>query len=115
MKHTILVCNYASYHAADCATTKFIRSATDEIWYQDLHHTHSFYINAMAKQLLDHLNANCRGLHPSKVVNLPTGMMGYYSDDDGIPKYINDIMLKEAQCKLACAKLPTFDDQNRTT
>ena len=60
-------------------------------------------------QLLDHLNANCGGLHPSELVSLPTEMMGYYALADGIPEYIN--MLEEAQRKLARANLPMSDDQ----
>ncbi len=62
-----------------------------------------------ARQLINHLDANCGGLHPSELVNLPTDMMGYYSQADGIPEYIN--MLKEAQCKLARANLPMLDNQ----
>ena len=67
----------------------------DEIWYRDLHHAHTIYTNVTAKQLLEHLNANCGGLHPSELVNLPTDMMGYYATADGIPEYIN--ILEEAQ------------------
>jgi hypothetical protein len=58
---------------------------------------------------LDHLDANCGGLHPSELVNLPTDMMGYYADAEGIPEYIN--MLEEAQGKLPRADLPMSDDQ----
>ena len=108
-EHAILVKDYASYDAAERAAAKFIRDAVDEIWYRDLRHSRSFYTNVTAKQLLDHLDANCGGLHPSELVNLPTEMMGYYADADGIPEYIN--MLEEAQRKLARANLPMSDDQ----
>ena len=37
-EHAILVCDFASYEAAECATAKFIRKAVDEIWYCDLCH-----------------------------------------------------------------------------
>jgi len=56
-----------------------------------------------------HLDTNCRGLHPSELVNLPTNMLGYYAAAEGIPEYIN--MLEEAQRKLARANLPMLDDQ----
>ncbi len=62
-----------------------------------------------AKQLIEHLDANCSGLHPSELVNLPTEMMSYYDKADGIPEYIN--LLEEAQCKLARANLPMSDNQ----
>ena len=108
-EHALLVRDYASYDAAERAAAKFIRDATDEIWYRDLRHARSFYTNVTAKQLLEHLDANCGGLHPSELVNLPTDMMGYYATADGIPEYIN--MLEEAQRKLARANLPMSDDQ----
>ena len=66
-------------------------------------------MNVTAKDLLDHLDTNCGSLHPSKLVNLPIEMMGYYIEVDGIPKYIN--MLEEAQCKLAHANLPLSNDR----
>eukprot|EP00804_Cyclotella_cryptica_P005381 CCRYP_017446-RA/>CCRYP_017446-RA protein AED:0.44 eAED:0.44 QI:0/-1/0/1/-1/1/1/0/181 len=81
----------------------------DEIWYRDLRHDRSFYTHVTAKQLLSHLDDNCGGLHPSKLVNLPTNMLGFYTTADGIPEYIN--MLEAAQRKLARANLPMSDDQ----
>lgn len=107
--HKIKLRDYASYDAAERATAKFIRDAVDEIWYRDLRHDRSYYTTVTAKQLIDHLDANCGGLHPSELVTLPTEMMGYYATTDGIPEYIN--MLEEAQRKLARANLPMSDDQ----
>ena len=106
-QHAILVKDFASYEAAERATAKFIRDAVEEIWYRDLRHPRSFYTNVPAIQLMQHLDANCGGLHPSELVSLPTDMMGYYAQADGIPEYIN--MLEEAQRKLARANLPMAD------
>ena len=108
-EHAIRVKDYASFEAVGRACAKFIRDAVDEIWYRDLRHPRSFYTNVTAKKLIDHLDANCGGLHPSELVNLPTEMMGYYAEADGIPEYIN--MLEEAQRKLARANLPMSNDQ----
>ena len=107
--HAIRVRDFASYEAAERATAKFIRDCVEELWYRDLRDARSFYTHVTAKQLLDHLDANCGGLHPSELVRLPTEMLGYYADADGIPEYIN--MLEEAQRKLARANLPMSDDQ----
>ena len=107
--HAVLVQDYASYEAAECAMAKFIRDACDKIWYRDLRHARSFYTNVTAKQLIDHLDANCGGLHPSELINLPTEMMSYYTKADGIPEYID--MLEDAQCKLERGNLPMTDDQ----
>ena len=108
-EHAILVRDFAAFEAAERAVAKFVRDAVDEIWYRDLHHARSYYTNVTAKQLMDHLDANCGGLHPSELVSLPTEMMGYYANAEGIPEYIN--MLEEAQRKLARANLPMSDDQ----
>ena len=107
-EHAVLVTDYARFEAAERATAKFIRDIVDEIWYRDLRHARSFYTNVTAKQLIDHLDANCGGLHPSELVNLPTEMMSYYAKADGIPEYID--MLEEAQRKLARANLPMSDE-----
>ncbi len=92
-EHTVLVTDYARFEAAECATAKYARS---------------FYTNVTTKKLIDHLDANCGGLHPSELVNLPTEMMSYYAKADGIPEYID--MLEEAQRKLARANLPMSDE-----
>jgi hypothetical protein len=107
-EHAVLVTDYARFEAAERATAKFIRDIVDEIWYRDLRHARSFYTNVTAKQLIDHLDANCGGLHPSELVNLPTEMMSYYAKADGIPEYID--MLEETQHKLARTNLPMSDE-----
>jgi hypothetical protein len=60
-------------------------------------------------QLITHLADNCCGLHPAELINLPTQMLSFYTDADGIPEYIN--MLEDAQRKLERAKLPMSDKQ----
>ena len=57
----------------------------------------------------DHLEDNCRGLHPSELVNLPTKMIRFYQKTKRIPEYING--LKDTQCKLAQPKLPMSNEQ----
>lgn len=49
----------------------------------------------MVMQLLQHLDANCEGLHSTELIRLPTNMLGYYIQANGIPEYIN--LLEEAQ------------------
>jgi len=108
-EHATIVKDFTSYEAAERAVAKFIREAVDEIWYCDLCHATTYYTNVTAKQLMDHLTTNCGGLHPSELISLPTEMIGYYSEADGIPEYIN--MMEDAQRKLARANLPMSDDQ----
>lgn len=107
--HTLRLQDYSAHEAAERGTAKFIRDAVDELWYKDLKHHRSFYTNVSAKQLFDHLDANCGGLHPVDLINLPTEMMTYYSISDGIPEYIDK--LEDAQRKLARANLPMLDVQ----
>lgn len=108
-EHAVRVKDYAAYEAAERAVAKFIRDAVNEIWYRDLRHARSFYVNVTAIQLITHLADNCRGLHPAELVNLPTRMLSFYNDADGIPEYIN--MLEDAQRKLERARLPMSDEQ----
>ncbi len=108
-EYPVLARDYASFEAAERATAKFIQDSVDELWYRNLCHQRSFYTNVTAKQLMEHLDANCSGLHPSELVNLLTEMMLYYDKANGIPEYID--LLEEAQHKLARANLPMSDDQ----
>ena len=80
------------FGAAEQATAKFIQDAVDKLWYHNLHHHCLFYTSIKDKQLIEHLDANCGGLHPSELVNLPTKMMSYYKK--AIPEYID--LLEEA-------------------
>jgi hypothetical protein len=107
--HAVKIRDYASFEAAERAVSKFIRDAVDELWYKDLKNARTFYTNVTAKDLLTHLEANCGGLHPVDLINLPTDMMGYYAMADGIPEYIQK--LEDAQKKLARAELPMDDRQ----
>jgi hypothetical protein len=70
--HTVLIKDYYTFEATERALTKFIRDAVDKIWYKDLKHLRSFYTSVTAMDLLDHLDANCGGLHPSELITLPT-------------------------------------------
>jgi len=107
--HTLRLQDYASHEAAERGAAKFIRDAVDELWYKDLKHHRSFYNSVTAKQLIEHLDANCGGLHPVDLINLPTEMMSFYATAEGIPEYINK--LEDAQHKLARANLPMQDVQ----
>ncbi len=51
----------------------------------------------------------CNSLHPIELINLPTQMLSFYTDADGIPEYIN--MQEDAQRKLEWAKLPMSNEQ----
>ncbi len=108
-KHSVKLADYATYETTERALSKFIRDIIDEIWYKDLRHARTFYNKVTARELLEHLDANCGGLHPSELINLNTEMMGYYATTEGIPEYINS--LEDAQRKLRRANLP-MDDAN---
>jgi hypothetical protein len=108
-KHAVLVKDSAAYEAAERATAKFIHEAVDKVWYRDLRHGRWFYVNVTAKELITHLADNCCGLHPAELVNVPTSMLSFYNEVDGIPEYIN--MMEDAQRKLEQANLPMSNEQ----
>ena len=53
------------------------------------------------------LDANSRGLHAFDMISLPTNMMQYYTQADGIPQYI--VMMEDAKKKAKRAGMPIAD------
>ena len=66
-----------------------------------------FYTKVNALEIIDHLNANSRGLQALNMITLHTNMMQYYRQADGISQYI--IMLEDAQKKAKRAGMPIAD------
>jgi len=68
----------------------------------------TFYNNVTAYALLQHLTTNSGGLHNNELVNLPTEMLSYYEESEGIPKFL--LKLVKAREKLAHGGLPMSDE-----
>ncbi len=83
---------------------KFLCKVADEVWYNDLKDANTFYTKVMACKTIASLDANSGGLHAIDMISLRTNMHNYYTQEDGIPQYIN--MLEEAQKKATRAGMP---------
>ncbi len=65
--------------------SKFLCDVVDEIWYNDLKNTNTFYTKVTAIDIMALLDANSGGLHALDMILLHTDMMQYYVQIDGIP------------------------------
>jgi hypothetical protein len=95
--HRAKLDDYASFEAAKRGVAKFLREVLKEVWYNDLKDANTFYTEVMACKIIAFLNANSGGLYAIDMISLPTNMYNYYTQEDGIPQYIN--MLEDAQKK----------------
>jgi hypothetical protein len=106
--HRTLIDDYNAYVAAEKGICNFIQTVVEEVWYKDLRHALTFYNNVTAYALLGHLTSNSGGLHNNELVSLPTEMLSYYEESEGIPEFL--LKLAKAREKLARGGLPMSDE-----
>jgi hypothetical protein len=102
--HQAKLDNYTSFKAAEWGAAKFLCKVVNEVWYNDLKDTDTFYTKVTAREIIAFLDANSGGLHPINMISLCTNMHNYYTRAEGIPQYIN--MLEDAQKKATQAGMP---------
>jgi hypothetical protein len=95
---------YASLKAAKGGAAKFLRKVIDEVWYNDLKDTNTFYTKVTAHKIIAFLDAISGELHPIDMISLRNNMHNYYTQADGTPQYIN--MLEDVQKKATQAGMP---------
>ncbi len=105
--HKARLDDYASYEAAKCGVSTFLRNIVDEVWYNDLKDAETFYTRVLAINIMAHLDANSGGLHALDMISLRTNMTQYYAEVDGIPQFI--VMMEDAQKKAKRAGMPIAD------
>jgi hypothetical protein len=93
--HKARLNNFASYKAAKCRAAEFLRDTVDEVWYNDLKDTNTFYTKVLTLKIMTFLDANSGGLHTIDMISLRTNMHQYYMQADDIPQYI--VMLEDAK------------------
>jgi hypothetical protein len=96
--------DYANYKAAEQGLSKFLCNVVNEIRYNDLKNTNTFYTKVMAIDIMSLLHANSGGLHTLNMISLCTDMMQYHMQADGIPQFI--VVMEEAQKKAKRAGMP---------
>jgi hypothetical protein len=105
--HKSCLDNYASYEAAKRDVAKFLHDVVDNIWYNNLKNTETFYTKVMALEIMAHLDTNSKGLHAIEMISLHSNMTHYYVQADGIPQFI--VMIEDAQQKAKQASMPIAD------
>jgi hypothetical protein len=105
--HATVLSNFKTYTAAKKGVSAFIQVVVDETWIKPLRHPITFYNSVMAYDLVEYLRTNSGGLHNTNLATLPTEMLYYYANEDGIPEFI--LALKKAREKLARGGIPMLD------
>jgi hypothetical protein len=105
--HATVVSDFQTYTAVEKGVSAFIQAVVDETWIKPLRHLIIFYNNVTAYNLLEYLRTNSGGLHNTDLATLPTEMLHYYANKDGIPEFI--LALEKAREKLARGGIPMSD------
>ena len=65
------------------------------MWVRELRDPKIMYAAGLSRDILDHLQLSCGGLHALDVLALQNNMQRFHLDAEGIPEYIN--ALNDAQ------------------
>ena len=89
--------DYKLFAKAKLESCALILHAVDETWVLELKDKKTLFTQVTPRQLLDHLQSICGGLHAIDVLALQNKMQEYHKDSEGILEYIN--ALEAAQNK----------------
>ena len=101
--------DYKLYVKSKLEARALILHAVEKTWVLELKDEEILFTQVTPRQLLDHLQSICGGLHAIDVLALQNEMQEYHTDSKGILEYIN--ALKAAQKK---SKSATGNSQLRT-
>jgi hypothetical protein len=105
--HAMVISDFETYTTAKKGVSAFIQAVVDKTCIKPLRHPITFYNNVTAYNLLEYLRTNSGGLHNTNLATLPTEMLHYYTNKDGIPEFI--LALEKAREKLARGGVPMSD------
>ena len=83
------------YVSACRKTSKFILAIVEDTRVRELRNPNIFYAAVLPRNLLDHLQLVCGGLHALDVLALQNDMQCFHLNAKGMPEYIN--ALEDAQ------------------
>jgi hypothetical protein len=86
--HSACINNFEIFTAAEKGVSAFIQKVVKEMWFKSLRDPITFYNNVTSYTLLEHLQTNSGGLHNTNLAALPSKMLQYYANKEGIPKFI---------------------------
>ena len=97
--HATVVSNFKVYNTAEEGTSAFIWAFVNDVWIKPLRDPVTIYNNVNAYTIIEYLRTNSSGLHNIDLALLPSEMLHYYANEDGIPEFI--LTLKKSHEKLA--------------
>ena len=107
-QHNVKKADYNMYVAACQETSKFILAVVEDTWVRELRDPNIFYAAVLPRDLLNHLQLLCGGLHALDVLALQNNMQRFHLDAEGMPEYIN--ALEDAQKQSRRANHDITDD-----
>ena len=90
-KHNVKKADYNMYLSACRETIKFILAIVEDTWVRELRDPDIFYAAVLPRNLLDHLQLSCGGLHVLDVLALQNDMQRFHLDAKGMPEYTNTL------------------------
>ena len=88
------IANKRLYDGAERKNRRFILTKVEDMWVRELKNARTYYTKVHAKDLIDHLQSLCLGMHSIDALSLQLDIWKYHEQADGIPEYIN--MLEDA-------------------
>ena len=80
----------------------------NKTWYKEFKDPDTFFTNATALKIVDHLTKFCSGIHVVDAVDIPQLMKTLFANSEGIPQFINT--MEAAQIKYKRAKLEVQEE-----
>ena len=87
-----------------------ILHAVDKTWVFELKDEETMFTQVTLRQLLDHLQSTCGGLHAINILALQNEMQEYHKDSKGILEYINALEAAHNKSKRGTGNKPITDE-----
>ena len=101
--------NYKLFAKAKIEARALILHAVDKTWVLELKYEETLFTQVNLRQLLDHLQSICGGLHTIDVLALQNKIQEYHTDSEGILEYINALEAAQKKSKRGTGNKPITD------
>ena len=101
--------DYKLFAKAKLEARALILHEVDETWVLKLKYKETLFTQVTPRQLLDHLQSICGGLHAIDVLTLQNEMQEYHTDSEGILENINVLEAAQKKPKRGTGNEPITD------
>ena len=102
--------NYKLFAKKKLEERALILHTVDETWVLELKYEETLFTQVTPRQLLDHLQSICSGLHAIEFLALQNEMQEYHKDSKGILDYINALEAAQKKSKGRTDNKPITND-----